>query len=552
MLPRQGVVVLDVADLATWNPVALDELAAELERCGRTLDTVGEDMHVLAVFEGRWHGEAHRAADRELRGRADDCVAQAESYRRARSVAVHVAARLRELHAELGELTQWAAARGLAVDAAALAVPDAASDAETLRTNVQHLVYRAAALDREAGALLARELGDMPTGLSHTANRLMPLSVPRAALLPEPGSPPAEVARWWNTLDDTARTALLAEHPDRIGALDGVPATVRDLANRELLDVERRRLDDVAAQLRAQLDGMWLGDTVLGRVGVTGWFTDADAGLEQTSKKIAALDAIDETLARGDRQLLALDLTGREAMAAVAVGDVDTADRVAVFVPGAGSTVQGNLAGYDSEIAALRESAQHHISDDGHGTAVASVTWLNYQAPQWGWGLAFTERSPVSDLAARIAAPRLTDFLDGIVESRSIEPRTDPPTVTTVGHSYGALVTGLALQTTGSADAAVFLGAPGIGTGDVSELRIPPGAAYLVEADCDPVADAGTFGGDPSFLDGLTRLPSEAGTTPDGRPLDENTGHSSYLRPGTSSAHHVSGVVAGLPERSSL
>ncbi len=152
-----------------------------------------------------------------------------------------------------------------------------------------------------------------------------------------------QVAQWWNGLDDTARTALVAEHPERIGALDGLPAAARDLANRALLDDERRRLESVATQLRAELDAMFLGGTVIDRLGVTGLFTDADAGLEQTVRKIEALDAIDATLAHGDRQLLALDLSGREAMAAVAVGDVDTADHLAVFVPGAGSTVQGNL-----------------------------------------------------------------------------------------------------------------------------------------------------------------------------------------------------------------
>src|SRR5690606_19502299 len=177
--------------------------------------------------------------------------------------------------------------------------------------------------------------------------------------------------------------------------------------------------------------------------------------------------------------------------------------------------------------------------------SVAAVTWLDYQAPQWGWGLAFTERSPVSDLAARIAAPRLVDFLDGVAASRP-----DDPHITTVGHSYGAVVSGLALRETGAADAAVFVGAPGIGTGDVTDLRIPPGSAYLVEAECDIVADVGTFGGDPSFLDGLTHLPAGPGNTAAGTPLAGITGHSSYLIPGTSSSHHIAGVVAGTAERS--
>lgn len=548
--------ILDVADLAAWSPESLDALADELDRNGRLVERVAETVGSTAEFDDRWDGRARRLATRVLLQHADDCAALARSYRGSAEVTAYVASCLRDLHSDLAAVAAWASDRGLVADDSALSElapqsgsPVSATDADVLRTRLRQLVDRADALDREASDLLRRELDD---GRAATDPALRVagsvIERPMPPLLPA-GASPTQVARWWNDLDDVTRTAVVTAHPEHIGLLDGVPAAARDLANRVMLEAERQRLEAVAARLQAELDGMWLADTFLGRAGVTGWFTDADAGLEQTRNKIAALDAIDATLARGDRQLLALDLSGREAMAAVAVGDLDTADRVAVFVPGAGSTVQGNLAGYDEQVAALREDAAQRA--DGNDT-VSSVTWLNYQAPQWGWGLAFTERSPVSDLAARIAAPRLTEFLDGIVESRSVDPSAPAPVVTAVGHSYGAVVTGLALQHTDSADAAVFLGAPGIGTDDVGALRIPEGSAYLVEADCDPVADAGTFGGDPSFLDGLVRLPSGPAIAPDGALLDETIGHSAYLRPGTSSAHEVSGVVAGIEERSLL
>ncbi|MEE2034664.1 alpha/beta hydrolase, partial [Rhodococcus chondri] len=256
-----------------------------------------------------------------------------------------------------------------------------------------------------------------------------------------------------------------------------------------------------------ELDGNVLG----------GLLSNADAGLEQTSNKLAALDAIDATLARGDRRLLTLDLSGREAMAAVAVGDLDTADHVAVYTPGAGSTVQGNLPGYDAQLSALRDETRRQLEMAGReDETVAAVTWLNYQAPHWGWGLAFTERSPVSDLAATQAAPRLSVFFDGLGAFR-----TDTPHVTAVGHSY-----------------------------DIASLGLPSGAAYLVEAAGDYVADAGTFGGDPSFLDGLTRLSTDAGLDAAGNSRTGSTGHSAYLDPGSMSSYNIAGVVAGTAERS--
>ncbi|WP_307854354.1 alpha/beta hydrolase [Rhodococcus sp. B50] len=523
-------------DLAGWDPDALDRLAAELALCADAVDAVSGDVLRWASFGGTWRGAAHDRAWSVSSSRSRELAAQAESYRQAAGCARFVVPRLRALHAELGELRSRAAARGRVLD-----------DDELLAAPVRALLVRADALDREAAARLrdGSDSADTAPGGGEGIHTAFPRSGPVPAL-PDPGADPLEVARWWNGLDGAARTALVAEHPERIGALDGIPAAARDLANRALLDGERRRLESVAARLQAELDAMFLGGTAVASLGVTGLFTDADAGLEQTLRKLEALDAIDATLAHGDRQLLALDLSGREAMAAVAVGDVDTAEHVAVFVPGAGSTVQGNLEGYDAQVAALRDSARLRLTDDsGSEPAVAAVTWLNYQAPQWGWGLAFTERSPASDLAARIAAPRLAGFLDGITASRNDDPR-----ITTVGHSYGAVVSGLALKDTGVADAAVFAGAPGIGTGDVGDLRIPPGSAYLVEADCDIVADVGTFGGDPSFLDGLTHLPAGPGITSAGAPLAGITGHSSYLAPGTSSSHHIAGVVAGTAERS--
>ncbi|MEU5841777.1 alpha/beta hydrolase [Rhodococcus sp. NPDC047139] len=529
---------MQLHDLARWDPDALECLAAELGRTADAVEAVSGEVLRRAAFEGAWRGAAYNSAESELSVQGRYLVDQAESYRRVGGCAQFVVPRLRVLRTELADLHARATTRGHDLE-----------DDDRLAVPLRALLARAELLDREASARLAVEsfstdvVAGEPVPMFTAFPRTVPVLLPD---LPEPDADPADVARWWRGLDDATRTALIAERPEQIGALDGIPAAARDLANRAVLDGERRRLEAVASQLRAQLDAMFLGGTVLARIGVVGLFTDADAGLEQTLEKIEALDAIEATLALGDRQLLALDMSGREAMAAVAVGDVDTAGQVAVFVPGAGSTVQGNLEGYDAQVAALRDAAGLRLAGvTGAETSVAAVTWMNYQAPQWGWGMAFTERSPVSDLAARIAAPRLSEFLDGITASRHDDPR-----ITAVGHSYGALVTGMALRGTDSVDAAVFLGAPGIGTDDVNDLRIPPGSAYLVEADCDPVADAGTFGGDPSFHDGLTHLPSGPGTTPTGAPLAGITGHSSYLIPGTSSSHHVAGVVAGTAERS--
>lgn len=534
---------MNLHDLVRWNPDALNDFENELGRCAARVEGVREAVTTQSDCGGRWRGDTHESAARAFVAYATAIADQRDSIRRVQECAILVAPALRMLHAELDATRTAAAASGFVVTDDGTVQPmsgvsAAPADRAGIQARVAALLARATELDDEAAAALSRELDEHhPAGQEQwlwpdgTRTKLAHLPA-----TPEPGTPADAVAQWWRALDERDRTALLAGRPGAIGALDGIPAGARDAANRALLDVERRRLEEVAARLRLELEGNLFG----------GLFTAADAGLEQTDKKLAALDALDEVLARDDRYLLSLDLSGREAMAAVAVGNVDHAEHVAVFVPGAGSTIQGGLGGYDTQVSALRDEAHRHLGGtSGPGSSVAAVTWLDYQAPQWGWGLAYTERSPVSDLAAQIAAPRLSGFLDGLAASRDGDPD-----VTVVGHSYGALVAGLALRQGADADAAVFLGAPGIGTDDVRELGLPVGAAFLVEARRDAFADVGTFSGDPSFLDGLTHLPSGEGTSATGEPLTAITGHSSYLQPGSTSSYQVAAVVAGAAGRS--
>ncbi|MEZ5150230.1 alpha/beta hydrolase [Rhodococcus zopfii] len=520
---------MDIRQLQQWDPDALEKFGGTLTGFAGRIENVGVDVIAAGRIGGTWIGSTYDTASGNIARTGKHILDHADSYRRAGRCASDCAPRLRLLRARLDETARRAAELGLTIGPDGTVAPADSADADEVRLRIVAILESAATLDREAAAALAEvanelDSGGTPFGGIHTQG---PALVP----VPGPGTDSREVTRWWDMLGEQARERLLTTRPGEIGGLDGIPAADRDRANRALLEDERVRLERVAERLATELDSNIFG----------GVFSNADAGLEQTRNKLAALDAIGDVLARDDRQLLNLDLSGREAMAAVAVGDVDTADHVAVFTPGAGSTVQGNLAGYDEQMAAVRTQAERGLESSGRvDHSVAAVTWLNYQAPQWGWGLAVTERSPVSDLAATGAAPHLAQFLSGL------DARQDNPNVTAIGHSYGALVTGLALAQGAPADAAVFLGAPGIGTGDVDDLGLPPGSAFLVEADRDPVADAGTFGGDPSFLDGLTRLSSDAGIDGSGASHSGSTGHSAYLNPGTMSSYNVALVVAGL------
>jgi hypothetical protein len=357
---------------------------------------------------------------------------------------------------------------------------------------------------------------------------------------PGDGSP-GENARWWKSLSAQEQRRVIREHPEWIGNRDGVPFAARDEANRALLGVDRDRLLASQDRLSSRLSGSWMGGT----------FTNDDAALAHVRDKLASLDAIDQTLARdGDRQLLVLDLSQVRAEAAIARGNVDTADNVAVFVPGLTATVSDSMMDDDHDMAQLQHRAEleNKRANPAGDSTTATVTWIGYQAPQMGWDL-IGDNSVADDHAAQVGAAQLVPFLRGIGAARDHDAH-----LSLLGHSYGSTTAGIALEQDTGVDDVVFFGSPGIGTNDVNDLSVSRGHAYYIEARADFVGDLGYFGIDPSHLDGVEHASAKASTVVDPmtgeiRHFAEVTGHSSYLVDDSTSQYNMSVVVAGLPDR---
>ena len=250
--------------------------------------------------------------------------------------------------------------------------------------------------------------------------------------------------------------------------------------------------------------------------------------------RACGVDAVAAASAGADRRLVLLDVERDRPQAAVAAGDVDAADHVAVLAPGFGNTVGDDLPGVVDTADALRDRSAAML--DG-AASVATVAWLGYDVPGGVLGVTTSD-------AARRGGADLARFYDGIDASRAADPH-----LTALGHSYGSLTTGYALQQAQGVDDAVLFGSPGIGTDDVGDLRVPAGHAGVVEAPWDPVADLGWFGDDPNRLDGVTGLSARAATLPDGTASAGSVLHSQYLTPGTTSEYNVAATVAGLPDQ---
>jgi hypothetical protein len=231
------------------------------------------------------------------------------------------------------------------------------------------------------------------------------------------------------------------------------------------------------------------------------------------------------------RHFLSFDPAG-DGTAVEVVGDLATADRIAVLVPGVDTTLRDfdrGLGGVARRAPAVQARALYWRlrSADRHAK-VAVVAWLGYDTPE-GIGLA-----AVREQRARDGARALEGFVDGVQRQR---PRA---AITLVGHSYGAIVVGLAAPRLPQVHDVVALGAPGMGAAHASDLGGARVWSALAPADWMrriPQVRVFDLGhgrrpSDPSF--GATALPTEG-----------VEGHDYYLTPGTSTIAAVADVVLG-------
>jgi alpha/beta hydrolase family protein len=265
---------------------------------------------------------------------------------------------------------------------------------------------------------------------------------------PPKGASPQQHAEYLRTLTDEQLRAVAGR--------DGLAAELRDQANRMLLNRERDRL-------RAQIDA----------AGGPGAFRVRE--LVQTLGKLDRLAARIGERAPGDDNgyfLLHYDTTGeapsRDGEVIVALHNPDTAANVATFVPGATTA----LDGFDGTI--NRIDALHGAATRAGSPSTSVIAWLDYDAPDLvnvGY-----------DRYATDASAELDSFQDGLRASHLGNPSHN----TVVGHSYGALVAGIAdRDTTLAVDDLVSAGGTGLGVDHANDLHVAPDHVWATEATGD-------------------------------------------------------------------
>ncbi|MEV8507139.1 alpha/beta hydrolase [Actinoplanes sp. NPDC051475] len=162
------------------------------------------------------------------------------------------------------------------------------------------------------------------------------------------------------------------------------------------------------------------------------------------------------------------------------------------------------------------------------GARIAVVAWLGYDPPE---GLSL---EAARDLRARAGAANLVAFV------RALPARA---AVTLIGHSYGALVVGLAAPRLPRVADVVALGAPGMGAAHASDL----GGARVWSA----LATDDWIRRVPQLRIlhlGHGRRPSASRFGARALPTTGVAGHDGYLSPGSATLSAVAGVVTGHAE----
>jgi hypothetical protein len=173
------------------------------------------------------------------------------------------------------------------------------------------------------------------------------------------------------------------------------------------------------------------------------------------------------------------------------------------------------------------------------------VTWIGYEAPQWG-ELTDPSHSVGFDNAAKEGAAHLDGFLNGIGASHDVASL--PLHLTALGHSYGSLTTGIALQHETPVHDAVVFGSPGMDINNVHDLKVPDGHVYseLSRGDFVPNLDiAHHFGVSPYSLSGIDHLSTGNATSVDGQSLATGEGHSDYLNGNSTSQYNMAAITVG-------
>jgi hypothetical protein len=300
------------------------------------------------------------------------------------------------------------------------------------------------------------------------------------ASVPAGGTSPADVNKWWNGLSTDQRALLTTTDASRIGAMDGIPADVRDAANRSVLSGLKTQTQQQITDLR---------NTPLSPYDSEGFeYMQRQDQIDKLQTKLDGMNELQKVLngsgsGATQKYLLEVDTDGI-GHSIIASGNPDTAANVVTVVPGVSTDLSAHhVDEYTTAADSIVTSA--HNADPNQSTS--AIAWMNYNAPA-------TVPGALWSAPAQAGAPVLDSFQQGLYATHN---PGDPMHTTVIGHSYGTTVVGEATQAPGGlrADDVVLAASPGINVDNAAAMHVPGGTAHVwaTRDDNDPIVWAEGF-----------------------------------------------------------
>ncbi len=344
----------------------------------------------------------------------------------------------------------------------------------------------------------------------------------------------SSIASEWASLPQVTKLLMEKEAPQLIGNLEGIPYSVRDIANRNFLS-------DSEAEVHTQLASESVGRGVK----------------DELSKRFGMLQQIGDALKDGPsgnkRFLISLDVVG-DGRAAIAVGDLSTADYVDYLIPGMFSNVdvqiQGLTGGADSIVTAQQlwlKKLNPNIPTT-HLPKVATLAWIGYQTPNIVnvASLSLAKEGQQS-LSASIKGLRAERSARLVRHKNGTVTVGKQPFVAILAHSYGTTVAMLSLQDDQvSVNALAIVGSPGSPAQTAGKLNVTNDNVWVGASSTDPVAQTGIFGSQPALASyGAHHFGVDGAVDPvTGKLMYPVVGHDGYFVNGTESLRNM--VLIGM------
>ena len=267
---------------------------------------------------------------------------------------------------------------------------------------------------------------------------------------------PTEIHSWWTGLNpppgvetqfSVRQDLLLRQFPTVFGNLEGMPYKARDYANQTALTAA---VADVKTQI-AQIQAL-VGETTVGYGGVPPVVAVMRQSLIDLQKQLDVLNNIRKaqfTPEGWEKRHLISFTQDKPPLAAVSIGDLDTASSITYAVPGMGTT-----AGDMTRWTKVAQNLQDLLPE---GSAV--VSWIGYETPPVP-ALENNIDVGVLDVNRAVAGgQKLAGALGGLAAVRG----ESAPQLNIVAHSYGTTTAAVALTQPGiRVDNFITLGSAGL------------------------------------------------------------------------------------------